>query len=219
MNVLEFLLDSIVYLELICAIIGTICFNKYKESYLRFVIYYLWLVCFIEIFSTYFASILNSNIILYNILSIIEFFVFSYIFYKELKIPFFRKVVFTSLTIFFTSLIANIAYVGDPYSKFLNLAFGCSSILLSLYCCFYFYYIARTEKILHLYKMLFTWICIGLLVYHLCSLPITVLSNQLEEINESDSLLSILGLSGMLMYLCFTTGFLWSKKEYNYSLY
>lgn len=219
MTFLDFLLDSVFFLELLCAIIASICFFKYNSTSLKFVLIYLWLVCITEFSAKYLTLQLPNNVLLYNFLSLIEFCIFSYIFYKELKIIFFRKVIFISVFIFSICLFIDIFYTGNPVESFLSLAYGCSSILLSLYCCFYFYYVAQTEKILNLYQILFSWICIGLLVYHLCNLPITVLSNQLHSINENDNLLSILALSGMLMYICFITGFLWSKKEYNYSLF
>lgn len=217
MERLDFALDAVIYLELICAVVGTICYSKYKHSTLRLILGYLWLVFVIEISAKYVDVIYNNNIVIYNLFGIVEFGIFTYIFYKELKATFFRKVIFLSIASFLIALLINFAVAEYSVHVFLNYAFGCSSLLISLYCCFYFYYMAQTDKILHLYRMLFTWVCIGLLVYHLCNLPITVLTNELKSINVN--LFGILAICGMFNYTCIIIGFLWTNRQYNTSLY
>ncbi len=219
MEVLNFALDSLVFLEIVCAITATICLRKYKHSATKWIVVYLWTVCIIELLPTISPDLKVENVFLYNMLGIVEFSTLSYIFYKEINTAFFKKVVFTSIMIFALILSYNIWATHFQKNVFYNIAFGCSSLLISLYCCFYFYYVARTEKILHLYRTLLTWICIGLLVYHLCNLPITVLNNLLDVIDQDVSVLIILAICGSIMYICFIIGFLWSKKRYNYSLY
>ncbi len=82
-------------------------------------------------------------------------------------------------------------------------------------CFTYLFEMTKTEIIIHQYRVLMYWLSIGLLVYHLCNLPITVLVNNLTEYGDSDILWAIQSSASLLMYFCFIIGFILSKWKYN----
>ncbi|WP_144439123.1 hypothetical protein [Lutibacter profundi] len=61
-------------------------------------------------------------------------------------------------------------------------------------------------------KLLLFWISIGLLLFYVGILPIIIMSSFLEYRGLFDYIILLLNI---IMYGCFITGFLVSKKEYN----
>ena len=57
---------------------------------------------------------------------------------------------------------------------------------------------------------------LGLLFFHLCNLPVTVVMTDLFEIGNVDNILIVQSIAAIAMYSFFIIGFIWSRKEYNY---
>jgi hypothetical protein len=79
----------------------------------------------------------------------------------------------------------------------------------------YYFQVLKTKEIIVIKHDIVFWISTGVLIYHLGSMLLLFL---IEVVNTSLAanawrLFIIVELSSMIMYLCFTIGFLWAKKK------
>ena len=216
MNICYFILDSVLYFEIGAAILSIISYKKYSKPRMIWLPIFLVTVVCVEFTGLVMSKFDLPNVLLYNLLSAMEIAVFSFIFYPLIEIKWQKKIVLMLLAICLISLLANLILIKDPCSYFLMYGFGLASIYISSLACFYLYNLAQTPKVLHLFSNMFVWICFGLLCYHLCSLPITVLANILDPIDMNDQLLVVMAIPSIIMYCCFINGFLWVKKKYSF---
>jgi len=87
------------------------------------------------------------------------------------------------------------------------------SILLILTILFYFIELLRSEKIVRFHKMLLFWISIGLLLFYSGTIPFYLKINNYAIIPGVHKLFLIVYVLAIIMYLTFSFGFIWSKKE------
>ena len=216
MNIYYFILDSVLYFEIGAAVLSILSYKKYNKPKMIWLPIFLVTVVCVEFTGKTMSKFELSNVLLYNLLSVMEIGVFSFIFYPLIKIKWQKRSVLILLTICLLSLLINLILIKDPCSYFLMYGFGLASIYISILACLYLYNLAQTPKVLNLSSNLFVWICFGLLCYHLCSLPITILANILDPIDMNDQLLVVMAIPSIIMYCCFIIGFLWVKEKYSF---
>lgn len=212
------LLNSVNFIEMGCLIIGISCFKKYRKSPTKWILPYLFFVVAIESIGWYMRTLELNNGILYNLLAAIELFTMCYIFsqFENVEnrmnwymIAFFLGVIALLIDGFFMS--------AGGFSYFLNYGISICDIIVGFLSLYLITHIVRTEKVLHLHKILIFWVSVGLLIFHFCSIPITVISNIYQEISPSTNRLLLLQtLCSIIMYICFSIGFIWSEEKYNF---
>lgn len=203
--------------EILSAVMALIFFKKYKDQSTRWILLNLWFVVIVELCAMQLRKYNLANQWLYNILGVLEIVVFQYIFYRESTSSIAKRIIKCSAIVSIIAVIVEgLIYSKQPFLSFLNYSFAISSFLIAVSALLYLRQVVRTEKILYLKSVLLFWISIGLLFYHICNLPITVLSNVLLDLDvDTYGLLLIQAFAGILMYVCFILGFIWSKKKYN----
>jgi len=211
MNLHTILHESVLYLEWIAMLFGLIFLKKYWKAPVRLVPLYLICVVTIE----YIAFDLSNDQWLYNLLGILELLIFSYVFYSSVKGIGSKKIILAACFCGILFLLVDIFFITKTFFTFLSYAFGIISLALSLMCFVYLFEMTRSEKVLHQNRVLLYWIVIGLLTFHLCNLPVTVLTNQLLEIGNVQNILEIQNVAGIAMYICFIIGFIWTQERYN----
>lgn len=211
MEIILFLNQSIVYIIGITFIIGLIFSKKYWNRPSVLILVYLGIVFGIEVIC---ITVLN-NQWLYNIQSASEFIIVAIIFYRSVDEVISRKIVLSLFVLGMVCLIANAIFISSIWT-YLTYGFGFASVAISFMCFVYLFEMAKTEEIIYQSRVLLYWLSIGLLVYHLCNLPITVLINNLPKIGNVDVLLTIQSVSGLVMYFCFISGFILSKWTVNF---
>ncbi len=215
--------DSVKFSELIAAITGTIYFYKYKHTYLKYFLYLLWYITFTEFLGWYIiekevliyidVNGIKYNQWLYNILDTVSFILYYYIFYKAIiseKFKFWIKT-FTILYIVFS--IVNWIFIQNFLTEYQSYLFIIGSIFLITSILFYFIELLKSEKILVFHKNLLFWISIGILMYYTGHIPFAAQYNGYALIQGIHELFLIVYILAIIMYSCFTIGFIWSKKE------
>lgn len=211
----EILANSISVAEILCALVASIFFFKYKSSSLKWLLVHLWLIVIGELvgMKLYFAGLENRWI--YNLLGVEEFVIFMYIFYGLTTKDKLRKVIKT-LSVIGVSLIGIDAlfFTKTIYDAYLNYTFALTSIFIASVSIWYLLEMVRSDKVLDLKKNLSFWLAVGLLFYYLCTLPVTILSNIIPEIWESNGNVTMMvqTISSYLLYGSFILGFIWTKK-------
>ena len=211
MNIVDQLNSSIIYVIGLAFIVGLICIKKFWRSPIVILIIYLGVLLFIE----YYGSIIENNHWLYNIQSSWEYISYVLIFYLSVKQPRSKKIVLGLALAGILFLCVDLIFISGTFRQYLTTAFGFVSVLLPLMCFVYLFEMVDSEKVVNQNRVFMYWMCIGLMVYHLCNLPQTVLINELIDLQGYAIIYTIQALSSIVMYTCFMIGFIWSDPKYN----
>ena len=152
---------------------------------------------------------------MYNLVGVCELLFLTVIFYYAIEDSANKKVILGICLSCLIFLLGDLLFITGTHEKFLTYAFGFESLCISIMCSIYLFEMAKTEKVLNQNRNVLYWVCIGLLIFHLCNLPITVLSNTLLEYGDPVTLLSVQSISSLAMYCCFIIGFIMDKWKYN----
>lgn len=205
--------------ELIVAIFASIYFFKYKNTPAKYLLLALWLIVLTEGFGWLMAEkkiFLYENKYsywLYNLMFPTWKSIYLLIYLKTLETPFFKKCIRFFIIIYFAIIIINWLFIQDFFIELDNIPYITSSFFIVISTIFYLLELLRSDKIIIFHRKLLFWISIGLLIFHTGIIPFTLVTNYYSSLNYLHSLYSIFYVLGSLMYLLFTFGFIWSKKE------
>ncbi|HHC81052.1 MAG TPA: hypothetical protein ENK46_14320 [Flavobacteriia bacterium] len=225
-HTLELIRENSKYIELLAALVGTIFYYKYKHTYLKYFLFLLWYIFLSEFFVRYiidnkidfFLHYSKTGIIythwVYNILDTISFLVYYYIYYKSMSSNEKYKNWIKKFAIAYIVIsILNWSFIQNFFEELQSYLFIIGAIFLIIAILFYFIELLKSEKILVFHKNLLFWISIGLLLYYAGNIPFAAELNGYALIPGIHKLFLIVNILAIIMYLLFTFGFIWSKKE------
>jgi hypothetical protein len=226
-HTLELITKNSKYIELLAALVGTIFYYKYKHTYLKYFLFLLWYIFLSEFFVGYirdnkidfFLHYSKTGIIythwVYNILDTISFLVYYYIYYKSMSSNEKYKNWIKKFAIAYIVIsILNWSFIQNFFEELQSYLFIIGAIFLIIAILFYFIELLKSEKILVFHKNLLFWISIGLLLYYTGNIPFAAELNGYALIPGGiHKLFLIVNILAIIMYLLFTFGFIWSKKE------
>jgi len=215
---------SVKYIELLSAITGTVYLYKYRHTSLKYFLYLLWYITFSEFFAAYirfsgnFAGFVDENgraytTWVYNVLGFVTFLSLFYIYWGYLKNAIFKKWITIFSIIYLSSYIINWIFIQNFFRENATMPEALGSIFLVVTIIFFFIELLRSEKILVFHRMLLFWISIGLILFYAGTTPFILEYNGFKLIPGIHKLFLIIYILAILMYLIFTFGFIWSKKE------
>ena len=211
------LINSVALIQLFTVILGVITWNKYCNSYLKYFILLLALIMLLE-FSIlglkHFYDITFQNHFIYNVSTSIQYLYYFTLYYHVLSNVRFKKLVRGFLFIFIISVIINFTFaqkltVDGPFHSH---TFTLGAVLLIMAIGLFFAEMLKTEKILHFRTYLMFWISIGLFVFYTAIIPVILSLNFLPMGIEPKMLRAILFVLNVMMYGCFSIGFIVSDK-------
>lgn len=198
-------------LSFITFFVGAITYSKYKNTFLKYFLYFLLFEFLTELTSYYLGVILRkSTFFLFNIYVLISsiFYLMLFRFYiKKHKI--YINIMIIIYIIFY---VCNVLFLQKTLQIFQSYSLILESIFIVLSSVILFIELLNSDDILKMNKLLLFWISIGLLLFYVGILPIIIMSSFLEYRGLFDYIILLLNI---IMYGCFITGFLVSKKEYN----
>jgi len=209
--------------ELLAAIAGTIYFYKYKNTVLKYLLYLLWYITLTE-FSAWFASIndilgffdekgIHYNLWFYNLLRPITFLTLFFIYFKSVKTKTYQLWIKIFTIIYILILIINWTFIQNFAFEMSETPKIAGSIFLIILIVFYFIELLKSDKIVIFHMTLQFWISVGLLLYYSGTIPFALKWNGYMLIPGIHKLFLINTILALAMYLIFTFGFIWSKKE------
>jgi hypothetical protein len=211
------------YFELISAIVGTIYFYKYKRTYLKYFLFLLWYITLTEFFSEYaighkFLVYIDDNGLIYthwmyNLLYFILFNVLYVIYLKSIKNSRYKFWIKIFIISYIVISIINWTLIQNFVLEMSVFPYIFGSIFLIITIVFYFIELLNSDKIVVFHRELFFWISIGLLLFHSGTIPFSLEYNGYALIPGIHKLFSIITILSNIMYLIFTFGFIWSRKE------
>lgn len=204
---ISFLLPA---LELLAAVLATIYFWKYRESNEKWFLYFLWYTFLIDI--TGLALKLNAveNTWLYSIYTYTSFLFFYFWYAMVLSSKKLKKGVLLLATLYIgvvitTYLVENLANKGY--------AFFAGSIILLVLNLLHFNQLLRSNEVVIIKYKLSFWVSTALLLFYMGILPLMLLAKYIEVKGGYFNI--ILLILNFILYGCFITGFIWTKKSYN----
>ncbi len=193
---------------------GLIYKRKFSQNkYLNYFIYFLIYTFISESIGTYLAYYLKvSTNIVYNTWQIVNFLFFSFFFLSRIASK--KKRLFIKLLVigFITITLINVIFFGHYVQHLLlnNVIFA--KFLVVILTITYFIEVLESDEVLNIKHSLFFWIALGEFLYNLGFLPAIALFKFITVFGMFQYITFILNI---IMHLCFITGFIISKKEYN----
>lgn len=208
---------SLRYLELLSAIIGTLMLYKYKHTFLKYFLILLWYTALNEFLGAYIVNYQKTNNlevnnqIIYNIYNTINFVVLLLIYKHYIQSKTFKKwivgFIITYLIIFVIyGFYENYLVVGQSIAYIV----GASFLIITI--AYYFIEILNSDKVLNIQKSLLFWISVGLLLFHIGSIPFRIVSNYYATPDLKYMFYTKFVLIAIL-YSLYIIGFIWSDKE------
>ena len=197
---------------IIAAIIASVNYKYYKKSTEKHFFHLLWYAVItdtIGIFSVYYLK--ENWTIIYLIFIILSFLFYFYWFYQIIKSPMQKKIIIILSTLFFCLGVYNLITVSLDNFHPTTFIFGAIiNIILSLF--FFSQLLGNRYKTKVKYNLKF-WIASGLILFNVGLVPLMIFS---ELFNAYDNFRVIILISlNLILYCCYSIGFLWSKKEQN----
>ncbi len=192
---------------------GIYHFKKYNHNlYLKLWLYFLIYSFFNEAISRYIIEIYKVRIIVLNNTWFIVNSFFYLIFYLfKINESINKKVVLSLISSF---IVCNgiMFFYKDYSNEYFVYSWIIGQLFVVIAIMIYFVELLNSDSILSIQKSLFLWISIGALIFNISLLPIFVIGELIDWQGIFDS---IIFSANLLLSLCFITGFIVSKKEYN----
>jgi len=116
------------------------------------------------------------------------------------------------LVIFVLFTVINILFIKNYFNESLIYINILGKILTSVIIMIYYTEVLKSNDLLYFQKSLFFWISIGVLLYNIGFVPVFIIA---ELIDFTGIFRYIAFALNIILSLCFITGFIVSKKEYN----
>lgn len=151
----------------------------------------------------------GNNMTLYNSFIVVEFVFYLYVLRSVIYSPSVKSkmnwIIFFFILLSVTNLIISL-----KFENFQSITYAMGSLLVVIYCVFYFYELFNLPEFVDLLREPSFWIVSGLLFYYTCTYPVTGMINHLNRIPRlSYSTLEFLFTwTNVLLYLIFTIAFI-----------
>jgi uncharacterized membrane protein YfcA len=166
--------DLFTYFQLITAIAGSLCYYKYKDTFLKYFLFLLWYIVFNDFFAKmYRLNISAYDVFFYNIFQIISFSFYLLLFKKAIKSPSHKKTISILLFAYYFCYFINL-FVEDFFTSYFTNTFIIGGTMIIISILIYFFELLKSNKIIQINKMLLCWISIGLLFFILPNIPFNI---------------------------------------------
>jgi hypothetical protein len=209
--------------ELLAAIIGTIYFYKYKHTHLKYFLFILWYIVLTEFtgwYSSHYDVLgffdkegIHYNLWMYNLMYLIFFPVILWMYSKSINKIIYKKWIYAFILIYLLFSIMNWLFIQNFKYEWSELPDVVGTLFLAVSIIFYFIELLKSDKIITYQKKLLFWISIGLLIFHIGTLPFTIKITGYALLKGIHNLFLIVWILAIIMYLLFAFGFIWSDKE------
>jgi hypothetical protein len=149
----------------------------------------------------------------YNLLRFVTFTTLFYVYHAYLKNMAFKKWIKVFSIIYIIFSLINWVFIQNFIKDKSEIPRILGSLFLIATIVFYFIELLRSEKIVVYHRILLFWVSVGLLLFYTGTIPFVLKYNGYALIPGVHKLFLIIYILGIIMYLTFTFGFIWSKKE------
>lgn len=180
---------------------------------LKLFLYFLIYSFLTEVVGGYLGRVLQiDNNWIYNTWNIVNHLFYAFFFMAFINNNSKRNFILTLIVCYILFTLVNIFFIRSYFNQVLinNIIIG--SIIIVLVIVLFYVELLNSDAILNINRSLVFWISIGVLLSNIVLIPVWVFAETLSFRGVYAYL--ILG-SNVLMSICFITGFIVSKKEFN----
>jgi len=211
--------------ELLASIVGTIYFYKYKHTFLKYFLFLLWYITLTEFSGWYVSSNRIESLLffdqngrlytlwMYNLLRIFTFSTIFYIYIKSINTKRYKSLIKIFLITYLILVVINWSFIQSFIFEMSEIPKVIGSLFVTITVIFYFIELLKSEKIIIFHRVLLFWVSTGFLLYYSGTIPFALKWNGYMLIPGIHKLFLINTILSLTMYLTFTLGFIWSKKE------
>ncbi|MBK7559530.1 MAG: hypothetical protein IPI54_15350 [Chitinophagaceae bacterium] len=205
--------------EALACLAGFIYWAKIRNTYWKWFPVYLAIILITEVageITGYRLGWVQFNRNLYTFFCIrFQFLFFFWLFWIYFEKPIYKNWAFTGAIIYLLSFVINISFLFNIRFAFFSFSYMMGNIILLILTILFFRIFIKGNEILEYRSSSMFWICVGLLLFYLLSLPLYGLWNTLAVkypvlFNRYWIITTILN---YLMYLLFTLSFIWGKPK------
>jgi hypothetical protein len=214
---LENLRYYIIYLALLTSVIGVFYYPKLPSNKAKFLLCLVSFSFVTELVGKYFTAWTGLlNYYVYNFYMLASFSSYIILLYMLLLKLLYKRLATLFLILFLLFYFINIMFLQNNPETTFTYSFAVGVGFVLILSCLYLVEIFNSDKILNFKKSIYFWFVIGILAFHVPFLPFMLALNWFL-IDKDESVFSIvLFILNLLMYICFSIGFIWSEKKYNY---
>lgn len=165
-----------------------------------------------ELISRYIIEIHNVRTIgLSNTWFLVNSFFYLLFYFFMIESTFKKKIILILISLFFIFTCIRF-YYQDFLTHYFVYSWIVGQLFIVIAIMIYFIELLNGDKILKIQKSLFFWISIGVLFFNIGLLPVFVIGELIDWQGIFDYIILVLNI---MLSLCFITGFIVSKKEFN----
>lgn len=230
----EFLKQNYTFLtqsvEIIAAVSGLFCYRKFKSTAVRFFIYFLVYVLFVEFLGSYpryfknwglfefiKGTVLEQNYLWFTVFWAMGSALFYMFFYKKiLKNNCRKRILHYAAVLFFIGGVLQIVLNFHLFvTDYRVIIFVIGALLILLCVSFYFIEVLENDNVLTFYKSIYFWISAIIFIWFLITTPLIFYEIYFSTADWNFILLKwqIYLFANMFMYLTFSFALLWCKPE------
>jgi hypothetical protein len=198
------------YILIVTAIVATITYSKYKQTPLKYLLFYIWYAALLEIVAGWLLLKGYYNAWWYNVGINIEILFYLFLYYQYVSGNKLRRLILIGGALYEGYFLVNYLFLSDSWNEYQFFPFSIGSVLLIVVVFLFLLEMFQSDKVLYTEKYLIFWISLGLLFYNIIPLPLFVA----RAFISGYSLMGIQFLGNILMYFSFIYGFIWSSMKY-----
>lgn len=206
--------DFFTYFQIVTAIAGSMCYYKYKDTYLKYFLFLLWYIVLNDLAAKlYSINISIYNVFFYNIFQIVSFTFYLLLFKNVVKSLKNKKIISILLAFYYSSYLINLLFIDDFFKDYFSNTYVIGAALIITSILIFLYEILKSDIILHINKMMVFWISIGLLLMYLPNIPFNVIRNYYQDSPTIPYIYAVNFLLVFVFNIIIISGFIWSSKE------
>jgi hypothetical protein len=220
MSLISLFRIAVFHLEITACIAGFISIKGEKNSFWKWLPFYLLIIVTGEALGYYLAfvpSLNKYNPILFNfILLPFQIIFFHWLLYKNILL--YNKVkanwVIYGMLLYCMCLIIDWFFIPETSLWVSTFSFSVGMLLLLLAVLLFFYYYINSNDIIFFKRDRIFWICLGLFIYYIATLPFEGLRNTLLKQPRLFMLYWYIDMGlACIMYISFIISFIWAKPR------
>jgi len=201
--------------ELLAAVIATVNFKKFENSSENIFLYFLWFTFIVDLAGGFIGDFFGINTYwIYNIYMMISFLFFYFWYHTILEGKKQKLVVILFALIFLAISSRNLIF--ESWEQYHKYSFVTGALFTLICAIFHFWQLLNSDEVLEIKFKLSFWISTGLLLFNVGMIPFMLLSEYFDFSGNAYYIFIIIGLN-LILYGCYSIGFLWTKAKYNRS--
>jgi len=113
--------DFFTYFQIVTAIAGSLCYYKYKDTYLKYFLFLLWYIVINDFTAKYYSrNISVYNVFFYNIFQVVSFTFYTLLFKNAIKSLKNRKTISILLAFYYLCYLINLIFDDETIEVMIN---------------------------------------------------------------------------------------------------